>query len=174
MASVSGITTCLSTWRRWITTSWRTSVSKTWRMILCGTAVAASRTWQDWERAEWELRWQQLPLLTDYTDLNKESVVKSKGFWQWCIAFRVTGFLDFVQQVQWLWPALTKRPNREDISLPSPEDGSRSSFRNVIFQLFRIPIILREGRVYPPVIVFFPTSENTEHSPKKSDIGSRD
>lgn len=63
MASLSGITTCLSTWRRWITTSWRISVSKIWGMILCGTAVAASRTWQDWELAKLELRWHEWPYL---------------------------------------------------------------------------------------------------------------
>jgi hypothetical protein len=39
-------------------------------------------------------------------------------------------FLTWV--VQWLRLALSKGPNRVGVS-PSPEDGNRSSFRNVVF-----------------------------------------
>jgi hypothetical protein len=34
---------------------------------------------------------------------------------------------------QWLWLDLSKGPNRVGVSLPSPEDGNRSSFWNVVF-----------------------------------------
>jgi hypothetical protein len=37
--------------------------------------------------------------------------------------------------VQWLGLALSKRPNRVGVSLPSPEDGNRSSFRNIFLYL---------------------------------------
>jgi hypothetical protein len=33
----------------------------------------------------------------------------------------------------WLRLALSKGPNRVGVSFPSPEDGNRSSFRNVVF-----------------------------------------
>jgi hypothetical protein len=32
--------------------------------------------------------------------------------------------------------ALSKGPNRVGVSLPSPEDGDRSSFRNVVFSRY--------------------------------------
>jgi hypothetical protein len=32
--------------------------------------------------------------------------------------------------------ALSKGPNRVGVSLPSPEDGNRSSFRNVVFSSY--------------------------------------
>jgi hypothetical protein len=32
--------------------------------------------------------------------------------------------------------ALSKGPNRVGVSLPSPEDGDRSSFRNVVFPIY--------------------------------------
>jgi hypothetical protein len=35
--------------------------------------------------------------------------------------------------VQWLRLALSKGPNRVGLSLSSPEDGKRSSFRNIAF-----------------------------------------
>jgi hypothetical protein len=35
--------------------------------------------------------------------------------------------------VQWLRLALSKEPNRVGVSLPSPEEGNRSSSRNVVF-----------------------------------------
>jgi hypothetical protein len=39
----------------------------------------------------------------------------------------------FVDFVQWLRLALSKGPNRIAVSLPSPENGNRYSFRNVVF-----------------------------------------
>jgi hypothetical protein len=42
---------------------------------------------------------------------------------------------------QWLRLALSKGANRVGVSLPSPEDGNRSSFRNVVF-----PSIYNSGR----------------------------
>jgi hypothetical protein len=38
--------------------------------------------------------------------------------------------------VQWLMLALSKRPNWVGVFPPSPEDGNRSSFRNVVFSSF--------------------------------------
>jgi hypothetical protein len=35
--------------------------------------------------------------------------------------------------IQWLNLALSKGPSRVGVSLPSPEDGNRSSFRNAVF-----------------------------------------
>jgi hypothetical protein len=35
--------------------------------------------------------------------------------------------------VQWFRSALSKGPIKVDVFLPSPEDGNRSSFRNVVF-----------------------------------------
>jgi hypothetical protein len=35
--------------------------------------------------------------------------------------------------VQWLRLTLSKRPKRLSVSFPSPEDGNRSSFWNVVF-----------------------------------------
>jgi hypothetical protein len=45
--------------------------------------------------------------------------------------------------VQWLWLTLSKGSNRVGVSPSSPEDGNRSSFRNVYSLLFRI---LDDGR----------------------------
>jgi hypothetical protein len=39
-------------------------------------------------------------------------------------------------RVRWLWLAISKRPNRIGVSLPSPEDVNRSSFRNVAFSSY--------------------------------------
>jgi hypothetical protein len=39
----------------------------------------------------------------------------------------------YVYWTQWLRLALTKGRNRIGVSLPLPEDGNRSSFRNVVF-----------------------------------------
>jgi hypothetical protein len=38
-----------------------------------------------------------------------------------------------LEEVQWLMFGLSKDLNRVHISLPTPEDGNRSSFRNVMF-----------------------------------------
>jgi hypothetical protein len=40
-------------------------------------------------------------------------------------------------KVQWLRLALPNRPNRIGVSHPSPEDGNRYSFRNVVFYSFQ-------------------------------------
>jgi hypothetical protein len=42
-------------------------------------------------------------------------------------------------KVQRLRLGLSKEPNRVEGSLPSPEDGNRSSFRNVVSSSIRIP-----------------------------------
>jgi hypothetical protein len=64
---------------------------------------------------------------------------------------RITGFLDFVHNVSetgsvsvlrcggentLLGPLGSQGPNRVGIFPPSPEDGNRSSFRNVVFSSF--------------------------------------
>jgi hypothetical protein len=38
--------------------------------------------------------------------------------------------------VQWLRLALSKGPNKVDVSLPSPEDRNRPSFRNIVFSTY--------------------------------------
>jgi hypothetical protein len=35
--------------------------------------------------------------------------------------------------------AVSKKPKRVGFPLPSPEDGNRPSFQNVVFYLFAIP-----------------------------------
>jgi hypothetical protein len=85
-----------------------------------------------------------------------------KGFWRWCIAYRVTVFLDFFHRPVFLGVEIRRfgnwicfRPQvkggrGEDtnavgplrvgvFSLPLPEDGNRFSFRNVVFLLPRTP-----------------------------------
>jgi hypothetical protein len=57
----------------------------------------------------------------------------SKSFWQWRIILRTTGFLDFVQ---WLRLVLSRGLNWVGVFFPSPEDGNRSSFRNVVLSSF--------------------------------------
>jgi hypothetical protein len=66
--------------------------------------------------------------LPDYTTSNQEILVDFEGFWRWCIKHRIVGFL-----------ALSKGPTKWCLLLPSPEDGNRSSFRNVVFLLPRTP-----------------------------------
>jgi hypothetical protein len=56
------------------------------------------------------------PILTACPDYSK--FVDVKGFWRWCIAYRISVFSELP---------------------PSPEDGNRSSFRNVVFLLLRTP-----------------------------------
>jgi hypothetical protein len=68
-----------------------------------------------------------------------DQIKESKGFWRWCITHRITEFLDFVHRpefwmLEWLRWAVSKVPNRVGVSLSSPEDGNRSSFRNVVFK----------------------------------------
>jgi hypothetical protein len=41
-------------------------------------------------------------------------------------------FLFFISWKELKRLALSKEPNRVDVSLPSPEEGNRSSFRNVV------------------------------------------
>jgi hypothetical protein len=73
-------------------------------------------------------------------------LINSEGFWRWCIVLERIRFLDFVHrpmfsqkhvsetvQVQWLKLALYKVPNRVGTIFILPEDGNRSSFRNVVF-----------------------------------------
>jgi hypothetical protein len=59
----------------------------------------------------------------------------SHRFLRWRTAPTFTGFLDFVHypvtEVSRL--ALSKGHNKVGVSLPSPEGGNRSSFRNVVF-----------------------------------------
>jgi hypothetical protein len=51
-------------------------------------------------------------------------------------------FYRVLTMVQWLRLALSKGPNRIGVS-PSPEDGNRSSFRNVVFVFFLVIIKIR-------------------------------
>jgi hypothetical protein len=67
----------------------------------------------------------------------------------------VAGFLDFVHRpefyttvwkqdlfpslLQWLGLALSKGPNRVDVSLPLPDDRNKSCFQNVVLLVFKIP-----------------------------------
>jgi hypothetical protein len=63
-------------------------------------------------------------------------LVESKGFWRWYRKLKITGLCScryMTWVVQWLRSALSKGPNRVSVSLPSPEHGKRSSFRNVVF-----------------------------------------
>jgi hypothetical protein len=46
------------------------------------------------------------------------------------------GHLESANRVQWLTLVLSKRPNIVGASLPSPEDGNTSSFRNVAFSIY--------------------------------------
>jgi hypothetical protein len=47
------------------------------------------------------------------------------------------GHIKRAQINQWTWRlALSKGHNRVGVSLPSPEDGNRSSFRNVVFSSY--------------------------------------
>jgi hypothetical protein len=47
------------------------------------------------------------------------------------VTIGVTGLLDFCPDP--VDPKISKGPNRVGVSLPSPEDGNRSSFRDVVF-----------------------------------------
>jgi hypothetical protein len=81
-------------------------------------------------------------------------VQESKGFWLNCITVRITGFVDFVRRPKvsetgsvpnsggrreiptLLGPlerANLNQQTRVGVSLPSPEDGNRSSFGTVVF-----------------------------------------
>jgi hypothetical protein len=74
--------------------------------------------------------------------------VDSKGFWRWYITHRITGFLDFFHcpvfykienttfQKLDLFPSSGKGDQLSRCLPPSPEDGNRSSFRNVVFSIF--------------------------------------
>jgi hypothetical protein len=55
---------------------------------------------------------------------------ETEGFWRRCITLRSTRFLDCVQ---WLRLAPSKTTNRVGLPPLSPEDGNKSSFRNVVF-----------------------------------------
>jgi hypothetical protein len=48
------------------------------------------------------------------------------------LPFRITVFLDFVQSLKQLRLVLSTGPNRAGVSLPSPENGNRSSFRSIV------------------------------------------
>jgi hypothetical protein len=48
--------------------------------------------------------------------------------------------LTLTTTVQSLRRTVSKRPNRIGVFLPSPEGGNRSSFENVVFLLFTIPV----------------------------------
>jgi hypothetical protein len=51
------------------------------------------------------------------------------------VSFRQQSGTEIVS-MQWLKLALSERPKRVCVSLPSPEDGNRSSFRNVVFSMY--------------------------------------
>jgi hypothetical protein len=78
--------------------------------------------------------------------------IESKGFYQWCTILRFTKFVDFAHRPEFstsskhnfsetesvcvfritgLRLAVSKKPITVGVSLPSPEDGNSSSFRNV-------------------------------------------
>jgi hypothetical protein len=96
-----------------------------------------------------------------HTEGSTHAAVHSKELWRWCITLRINGFLDFVYRPEFqilenttlrklgLFPsseedttgpvtevALFMGPNRVGVSLPSPEDENRSSFRNVVFSTY--------------------------------------
>jgi hypothetical protein len=61
---------------------------------------------------------------------------KTQRFWNW-ISFRVQVRVGkhLPCWVQLLRSALSKGSNRLDVSVPSPEDGNRSNFRNAVFSV---------------------------------------
>jgi hypothetical protein len=73
----------------------------------------------------------------DKREYSVGSLTRQEGTLCW-IPHRTGGntLLDLLRssdRVQWFRLALSKGPNRVGVSLPSPEDGNRSSLRNVVF-----------------------------------------
>jgi hypothetical protein len=65
----------------------------------------------------------------------------SRVSWRWCMTLGIMGFwtssvIRYSKAHCWVRIALSNGPNRASVSHPSPEEGNRSSFRNVVF--FRI------------------------------------
>jgi hypothetical protein len=59
----------------------------------------------------------------------------SLNYWVQYRSFAVS-FVPWEYVFQWLRLALSKGPNRVGVAFPSPEDGNRSSFRNVMFSSY--------------------------------------
>jgi hypothetical protein len=72
---------------------------------------------------------------TNLVMLSVEIRVDSKGFWQWCITLRLTGFLYKVHRsVFYKLESTTYR--KQDRFPHSPEGANRPSSRNVMFSSF--------------------------------------
>jgi hypothetical protein len=84
--------------------------------------------------------------------------VEFKRFWRWCIAHRITGFLDFFRRLGFLGVETRRfgnwirfRPHgkggENTYSVGPPEDGNRSSFRNAVFLLPRTRATEKKSKI---------------------------
>jgi hypothetical protein len=100
-------------------------------------------------KGQWLPGWLNLRFLQ--SPCNVHWHVESERFWRWSVTLRIlntrkhnvseTGFGSVLRWRDrwWLRLALSKAPNRVGFSLLTPEDGNRSSFRNVVFSIIYNP-----------------------------------